>query len=170
MLPRSPIPHPAPELDPCEARAIKNKVSFGSPNYADCRQPFFYLETAQRGATKNNQFDRGPNVYSKSRRRVYRLRSGIPRDNNLEGVSDRPTRISAETIKRPSDRSSDRAIERPIDRSTERSTDRATDRTTERSSDRATERPIERSTERSTERATERTSDGLVEYREANRI
>ena len=87
-----------------------------------------------------DDLDKGLNLYQNSRLHVLRLRSGKP-DSNVYRISRRHV-LSFRPTERPSDRSNDRAIERPSDRATERSTERSNDRP----------------------------SDGLVGYREPNRI
>ena len=112
------------------------------------------MENAERGATKDNQFDRGPKLSTKSRRRVYRLRSG--KAGQKFGPPGRNFyRDSRSLVFTSIERPSDRATERPSDRATERSSDRATERSCgraiERSSDRSSDRPSDRSSDRATE-------------------
>ena len=113
------------------------------------------VENGKRGATKDNQFYRGPKLSTKSRRRVYRLRSGKagqkfgPPGRNFYRDS---RSIVFTSIERPSDRTT----ERPSDRVTERSSERAIDRAAVRPSDRAIERPIERPSDRSIKRPSDR--------------
>ena len=101
--------------------------------------------------------------YTKSRRLVYRLRSGKAglkcKQAGLKLYSNpRPLRFS------PTERPDDRAIDRATERQTERPSDRATGRSTDRPSDPATGRSNDPGAWRPSDRPSHRPSDPLMDW------